>query len=176
MSTATREIEKHAGTKRSLVSYHFKNKEEFWKVCMKTLFSRFKKAMRKKLKREHSGKNKTRLNLFISQFLLANAFVPEVGQILADEFRREGWRQKWLLDNYYREFFWIISQVYLQEQRRTHISGLSLTQFYYLIVGTMSIHSQAITHEILTGEDPNQSTHLLELSSVLTNMLKTSID
>ena len=96
--------------------------------------------------------------------------------MLADEFRREGWRQRWLLENYYREFFWIISQVYLQEKRRTHISGLSLTQFYYLIVGTMSIHSQAITHEILTGEDPSQSTHLIELSSVLTNMLKTSID
>ena len=176
MSTATREIEKNAGAKRSLISYHFKNKEEFWKSCMRALFSRFKREMQEKSKQEYGMERKTRLNLLVGKFLRANASVPEVGQVLADEFRREGWRQRWLLENYYREFFWIISQVYLQEQRRTHISGLSLTHFYYLIVGTMSIHSQAITHEILTGEDPNQSTHLLELSSVLTNILKTSID
>ena len=176
MSTSTREIEKHAGTKRSLVSYHFKNKEEFWKTCMKALFSRFKEKMAERSNQEHGLENKTRLNSLISQFLLASAYAPEVGQVLADEFRREGWRQRWLLDNYYREFFWIITQVYLQERRRTQIADISLTQFYYLILGTMSIHSQAITHKNLTGDDPHEDTQLLEFSFMLTNMLKTSVD
>ena len=176
ISTATREIEKQAGTKRSLVSYHFKSKDEFWKTCMKTLFSRFKKAMHKKSKKECDEKNRSRLNFFISQFLLANASVPEVSQILTDEFRRESWRQQWLLDNYYKDFFWVITQIYLQERRRHQISNISLTQFYYLLIGTMSIHSQAITHKILTREDPNQGNQLIELSSILTNMLKTSVD
>ena len=175
-ATATREIEKHAGTKRSLISYHFKNKEEFWKNCMEALFSRFKTKMQERSQKKRYVGSKSRLTLFISQFLLANAHTPEVAKVLADEFRRESWRQRWLIENYYRDFFWLITLVYEQECRRSQISNISLTQFYYLILGTMSIHSQAITHKILTGDDPSEDTQIYTFSSILTDMITTSVD
>ena len=176
LATATREIEKHAGTKRSLISYHFKNKEQFWKVCMGALFVRFKTRMQERLRQKHDLGNKSHLNLFINQFLLASAHVPEVGNVLADEFRRESWRQRWILENYYRDFFWLISQVYKREFGRSQISNISLNQFYYLILCTMSIHSQAITHKILTGEDPSEAAQIHTFSFMLSDMMKNSVD
>ncbi len=176
LATATREIEKHAGTKRSLISYHFKSKEEFWKICMEVLFLRFKTGMQERSPQKYGLGNKSHLNLFIRQFLMTSAQVPEVGNVLADEFRRESWRQHWLIENYYRDFFWLISEVYKRESRHSQISNISLNQFYYLILGTMSIYSQATTHKILTGNDPSEDAQIRIFSFMLTGMMTTPVD
>jgi len=173
-STSTREVEKHAGVKRSLVSYHFKNKEEFWRICITALFSRFTEQFLSHHTSSALTDSQERLSILVSKFIQTSSVIPEVGQILADESRQKTWRLQWIVQNYYKDFFWTIEQVYLQRRRRNQFSKVSLSQFYYLLISSMNIYSQSIAHEMITGKDPHQENSIRAFSSLLINCLEST--
>ncbi len=173
-STSTREVEKHAGVKRSLISYHFKNKEEFWKICITALFARFTKQFLSRGESSSVADNQERLSILVNKFMQTSSAIPEVGQILADESRKNTWRLRWIVKNHYNDFFWTIEQIYLQGRRRNQFSTVSLNQFYYLLISSINVYSQSIAHEMITGEDPHQENSVRAFSSLLINCLEST--
>ena len=173
-STSTREVEKHAGVKRSLISYHFKNKEEFWKICITALFSCFTKQFLNRNASSAVTDSQERLSVMVSRFMQTSSAIPEVGQILADESRKNSWRLQWIVQNHYKDFFWTIEQIYLQGRRRNQFSKVSLNQFYYLLISSINVYSQSVAHQMITGENPHQENSVRAFSSLLINCLESA--
>lgn len=157
-ATSTRQIETQAGVQRNLMSYHFGSKEAFWKECMRRLFKRMTTKLEPAVTQSRDIEPAERIRFLIRQFVRASAANPEINRIMFDEGRRNDWRLAWIVENYGRDFYQAVSQVYEQGRRENAVAHIPLIQFYYILVSSASIFSMAPECLLLSGEDPHSDT------------------
>ncbi len=151
--TSTRQIETQAGVQRNLMTYHFGSKEEFWKACTERVYERMRGFLGPAFTQSKDIEPGERVRFLIRRYVRASAAVPEFARIMFDEGRGNSWRLKWLVDQYTREFYETVADLFDDGRKRHMIPDIPLTNFYYLLVGSASIFSMATECDLLTGED-----------------------
>ena len=172
-ATSTRQVETQAGVKRNLISYHFGNKEEFWKACMTELFQKMMGELQPAIERSPDSDPYERIRFMIRRFVLANAAHPGINRIMFDVSRNNSWQLEWIVDHYGRGFYKMVLDLFNEGQNQHILPDLSPAQFYYLLIGSTAMFSMAAECQLLTGEDPiNQSmveAHADAVATLLTN-------
>ncbi len=152
-ATSTRQIETRAGVQRNLMTYHFGSKEEFWKACMVRLNERMRKRLAPAIAQSKDIEPGERIRFLIRRYIRASAAVPEIARIMFDEGRSNGWRLEWLVDNYIREFYDTIGQLFEDGRSSKAIPDIPLINFYYLLAAGGAIFSMSAECKLLTGKD-----------------------
>ena len=172
-ATSTRQIETRAGVQRNLMTYHFQNKEEFWKACIERLFARMQSELGPVLAQSKDIEPGERIRFLIRRFVRASATVPEIARIMFDEGRCNGWRLKWLVDTFSRNYFEIIAKLVDDAKKNHAIQNIPLTNFYYLLVGSTSLFSMTAECQLLTGEN-TLSDHMVDAHADIMAQLLTT--
>ncbi len=152
-ATSTRQVQTAAGVQRNLITYHFGNKEAFWKACVTELFARINAVMGPAMQQARDIEPGERMRFVIRQFVRVSAAHPEMTRIMFDEGRCGDWRLYWIIDNHVSSFFDLVTRLH-EESKPRHRLDISLTQFYYIIVGSAAVFAMAPECRQLTGEDP----------------------
>lgn len=153
-ATSTRQVQKAAGVQRNLITYHFGSKEAFWKACAAELFSKIVGAINPAMTQARDIEPGERIRFLIRQFVRASAAHPEITRIMFDEGRSDSWRLGWIIDNHVRGFYQTVAELHAQGSRESTIPPVSVTQFYYALVGSAAVFAMAPECRQLTGEDP----------------------
>ncbi len=151
--TSTRQIEARAEVQRNLMTYHFGSKEEFWKACVAQLYGRMRSILGPAIVQSKDIEPGERVRFLIRRYVRASAEVPEIARIMFDEGRCNGWRLKWLVENYSGAFFETVSTLFADGRKRHVVPDIPLTHFYYLLVGSASMFSMTAECELLTGQN-----------------------
>ncbi len=152
-ATSTRQVETHAGVRRNLMTYHFGNKEEFWKQAMLRLADRMRSTLAPAIAQSRDIEPDERIRFLIRRYVRASSTFPEMARIMFDEGRCNSWRLQWLVDNCSRGFFNAVRQLFQDGRDFKVIPDIPLTNFYYLLVGSATIFSMSNECELLTGEN-----------------------
>ncbi|MEM7017329.1 MAG: TetR/AcrR family transcriptional regulator [Pseudomonadota bacterium] len=157
-AVSTRQIETHAAVQRNLVTYHFSNKEEFWKACVAKVFRQIATTMQPAITQSKDIEPAERIRFLIRQFVRASAANPAVARIMFDEGRCNDWRLEWLVENYGRGFYQTVARLFNDGQQHDVLPDISLPQFYYALVSSAAIFAMAPECHLLSGQDPNTET------------------
>ncbi|MCG8440626.1 MAG: TetR/AcrR family transcriptional regulator [Caulobacterales bacterium] len=152
-ATSTRQVEARAGVQRNLMTYHFGSKEEFWKACMVRLNERMTAMIAPAVSQSTDIEPAERIRFLIRRFVRASAAAPEIGRIMFDEGRCNGWRLKWLVDEFNRDFFKTVGALYEDGRERGVIPDIPLVNFYYFLVGSSALFSMSAECELMTGQN-----------------------
>ncbi len=155
-ATTTRNVEMQAGVQRNLISYHFGNKEEFWKVCVNDLFDRFGATLVPALSQARDIEPGERIRFLIRQFVRSSAAFPEVMRIMFDEGRCDDWRLEWIVEHYTRDFQTTVQELFDDGRALGLIPELSVMQFYYLLVSSGAMFAMAPEYQLLSGDKPGE--------------------
>ena len=153
-ATSTRQVQTAAGVQRNLITYHFGSKEAFWKACAGELFGKIVGTITPAITRARDIEPGERIRFLVRQFVRASAAHPEIARIMFDEGRSDSWRLRWIIDNYVRGFYQTVAELHEQGSREGAIPDVSVTQFYYALVGSAAVFAMAPECRELTGEDP----------------------
>ena len=170
-ATSTRNIETHAEVQRNLINYHFDNKKEFWKACVRELFNGFNRNLRPAIGQANDIEPGERIRFLIRQFVRASAAHPEISRIMFDEGRCDDWRLKWLVDHFSRDFHRYVTQLYKDSKQRNVTPELSAPQFYYLLVSSSIMFAMAPERQLLFGADANQEALIDAQAESMANLL-----
>jgi len=151
---STRQIEAEAKVHRNLISYHFGNKDEFWKACMEHLFRLFIGTTLQKILSIRYEQPGQRLRELIKRYIRASAEHPEIHQIFVEEGKRDDWRLQWLVDNYAREFYSAVVNLYEEASKNRIAPEIGPVGFFYVLTGSSAVFSLAPECRQLTGLDP----------------------
>ncbi len=154
-ATTTRSVEGQAGVQRNLISYHFGNKENFWKACVVDLFDRFTEFNAVAFSRARDIEPGERIRFLIRQFVRASAAYPEVMRIMFDEGRSNEWRLAWLVEHYTRDFYNTVCELFAAGRSSGTVAGLTVMQFYYLLVSSGAMFAMSPEYQMLAGEAPD---------------------
>ncbi len=168
-ATSTRQVQEAAGVQRNLITYHFGSKEAFWKACMSELFGHMTRLLRPAIVQSKDIEPGERIRFLIRRFIRASAEWPESTRIMFDEGRCDDWRLEWLVQHYVRPFFDTVTDVY--EAGNLGRSGLSVIQFYYLLVSSASVFAMAPEYRLLSGKDPFKEDAIDEQAHVMAMLL-----
>lgn len=96
--TNFREITQRCGADRPLILYHFKSKENLWKLAMERVEQRFTQHFESGYQpaSQTLTDDRARIGYLMSSFIDALIAVPAYGQILLREGSSEGPRMEWL--------------------------------------------------------------------------------
>ncbi|MEM9104716.1 MAG: TetR family transcriptional regulator [Pseudomonadota bacterium] len=150
-ATSTRQIETTAGVQRSLMTYHFNSKEEFWKACMRVLNQKMADILAPAISQASDIELGERIRFLTRRFIRASAMVPEVCRIMFDEGRNPSWRLEWLVDEYARGFYAAVSALFDEGREAGLVADIPNINFYYLLVGSAAVFSMSAECERLTG-------------------------
>ncbi len=153
-ATSTRQVQTAADVQRNLITYHFGSKEDFWKACVAELFGQFSGTMAPAVTQARDIEPGERIRFLIRQFVRASAAHPEVTRIMFDEGRTDSWRLGWIIDEYVQSFYRLVAELYEQGSKEGMIPDISVTRFYYALVGSAAVFAMAPECRRLTGEDP----------------------
>lgn len=95
-----REITARSGAKRSLVLYHFRNKEILWQEAMLKLASRAGAAYTKRYQPDSCSNDRERVAHSLECFLDALIEVPEYGRVFLREGSTDSDRMQWLATSF----------------------------------------------------------------------------
>jgi len=151
---STRQIETEAKVQRNLIIYHFGSKDDFWKACMEHIFHPFIGTTLPTILSIQHGKPEQRLRELIKLYIRASAKHPEIHQIFVEEGKRDDWRLKWLVDNYAREFYSAVVDLYEQARQHRLAPDIGPVEFFYVLTGSSAVFSLAPECRQLTGMDP----------------------
>ena len=155
-ATSTRKVETSAGVQRNLISYHFGNKEAFWKACVSELFLRGRETLAPAFRQSKDVAPSERVRFLIRQLVRLGAAHPEIMRIMFDEGRRDDWRLEWLIERFTRDFYQQVADLYGEGRARGVIPELGATRFYYLLLSSGAIFAMAPECRRLSGEDPGE--------------------
>jgi AcrR family transcriptional regulator len=153
-ATSTRQVQTAAGVQRNLITYHFGSKEAFWKACVAELFGEMVETISPAMTQARDIEPGERIRFLIRRFVRASAAHPEITRIMFDEGRTDSWRLGWIIDNYVRQFHQTVAALHEQGAREGTIPALSVSQFYYALVGSAAVFAMAPECRQLTGEEP----------------------
>lgn len=96
--TNFREITQRCGADRPLILYHFKSKENLWKVAVELVEKRFTRKFESNYQpqKQTLADDKARIRYLMSTYIDALIAIPAYGQILLREGSSEGPRMEWL--------------------------------------------------------------------------------
>ncbi|MFT5033123.1 MAG: AcrR family transcriptional regulator [Bacteroidia bacterium] len=96
--TNFREITQRCGADRPLILYHFKSKENLWKVAVELVEKRFTRQFESNYQpqKQTLADDKARIRYLMSTYIDALIAIPAYGQILLREGSSEGPRMEWL--------------------------------------------------------------------------------
>ena len=97
-----RDIETRAGVQRSLINYHFGNKQEMWKAAARSMIASLTEytALREELAQDLSTRE--RLAYSIRSYVRYASEHPELNRMMVQESNRDTWRMTLLLDELVR--------------------------------------------------------------------------
>lgn len=170
-ATSTRNVEAHAGVQRNLISYHFGNKEEFWKACVRDLFERAGRNLTPVLDQAKDIEPAERNRFLIRQFVRTSASHPEIMRIMFDEGRRDDWRLAWIVEHFTGSFHATVSRLFDELSEVGAIPALSATRFYYALVSSAAIFAMAPECRLLTGEDPYDEALINDHANAIAQLL-----
>jgi len=151
---STRQIEAEAKVHRNLIRYHFGSKDEFWKACMEHIFQAFIGTTLPRILSVQHAEPEQRLRELIKHYIRASAEHPEIHQIFVEEGKRDDWRLQWLVDNYAREFYSTVVNLYEQARQHGMTPDIGPVGFFYILTGSSAVFSMAPECRQLSGTDP----------------------
>lgn len=168
---STRQIEAEAGVHRNLITYHFGNKDEFWKACMSHLLDPLVEELQRVVQATQRTGSGLRLRVLIEQYLRVSGAHPEVNQILVEEGKRDDWRLKWIVENYVSGFYEMAVGLYAEAKQLGLAPDIGPIGFYYVLTGSSAIFSMAPECRQLTGRDPRSDDLVADYAASVAKLL-----
>lgn len=150
--TNFREITALCGAQRSLILYHFQNKETLWQAAAEEIERRFNAAFDSVYTEQEHTSDRDTARYALSCFLDALCEVPEYGQIYLREGATEGPRMEWLSRHFAPRKALAVSYQDATIQNRVHTSILrdilACTLVAFVTLGPLLERSRTVA----TGE------------------------
>lgn len=171
-----RDITAVTGTKRPLILYHFKSKEELWQCAMRHIVKVFDAAMSACPVPGPEASDRERIENVLRNFLVALSKVPQFGQVLLREGVAEGPRLDWIIRNFVPAVtvhFRLSDQALNERTRQTMVrhvvlgSTLFATALAPLLEGSLAVASRQES----AGLYPLSEQRREELIAILTNLI-----
>lgn len=151
----TREIAARAGVTQPLLNYHFRSKEELWRVAVDRLFTELSRALEARLDGLRGVDELTTMRLLVREFILFSASHPQVHRIITQECKTDGARMDWLVEHHIRPLYETTARRLGQLLEQGLLPDIPVEHLYYIITGagpTMFVLGPECRR--LTGVDP----------------------
>jgi TetR/AcrR family transcriptional regulator len=151
----TREIARLAGVTQPLLNYHFRSKDELWRVAVDGLFAELSGALAARLDGLRGVDEVTTMRLLVREFVLFSASHPQVHRIITQECKTDGPRMDWLVERHIRPLYETTAQRLGHLLEQGLLPDIPVEHLYYIITGagpTMFVLGPECRR--LTGVDP----------------------
>lgn len=166
---SVRELEAAAGVQRNLLSYHFGDKDRFWKAVADDIYGLMKSEFQQRTAIMHEISSRDVLALIVRFYVQFHARHPELSRLMAQEATQHSWRIQYLIDEHIRP-----STIEMEKLVR-EAKGLDRDAFihwyYIMISSTSTIFSFAAECQDLFGVDPCDDKMVAAHAEMLVNML-----
>jgi len=103
--TSTRDIADRAGVHHPLITYHFKNKDQLWRVATGRIFREFNISLVKAMAEVPDIEPKAKAEAFIRTYLHYSRSQPALHRIILQEANCQSDRLEWLVENHLKPLF-----------------------------------------------------------------------
>jgi TetR/AcrR family transcriptional regulator len=150
-----RHIAERAGVTQPLVNYHFRSKDELWRVAMDRVFARLREALEAREAGLRGVDEITIAKLIVREFITFSAANPELHRIITQECKTEGSRLDWLVDNHIRPLYDATTEVLQRLVDAGRIAPIPVAHLYYILTGAgATMFVLAPECQRLSGVDP----------------------
>lgn len=95
-------IEQSSGTKRGLVTYHFGDKEQLWRLVADHVFAQLSQLSSEETAAIRSLAVEAQVRAHLTHFIIQSARHPEVSRLIIQEGKASTWRLEYLVDTHIR--------------------------------------------------------------------------
>lgn len=152
---STREIAARAGVSQPSLTYHFRTKDDLWRVAVSGLFTRLNETLLARIDGLRGVDMVTTAKLVIRDFIEFSAANPQLHRIITQESKAEGERIDWLVDEHIRPLYEAATGLFERLVAEGAVPDIPPPFLYYLLTGagpTIFVHAPECRR--LTGFDP----------------------
>jgi AcrR family transcriptional regulator len=103
--TSTRDIAERAGVHHPLITYHFNNKDQLWRVATDRIFREFNVSLAKAMAEVSEVGARARAQAFVRTYLRYSRTQPALHKIILQEASQRSERLEWLSDRHLKPLF-----------------------------------------------------------------------
>ena len=151
----TRDIAARAGVTQPLLNYHFRSKDDLWRVAVDGLFAELSDVMAARLDGLRGVDEVTTMRLLVREFIMFSASHPQVHRIITQECKTDGPRMDWLVERHIRPLYETTARRLGVLVEQGLMPDIPVEHLYYIITGagpTMFVLAPECRR--LTGVDP----------------------
>jgi AcrR family transcriptional regulator len=130
-----RDIARHAGVTQPLVNYHFRSKDELWRVAIDRLFARLREALEGRVAGLRGVDEITTAKLMVREFITFSAANPQLHRIITQECKVEGARLDWLVETHVRPLYDATTELLQRLVDAGHLAPIPVAHLYYILTG-----------------------------------------
>jgi len=159
-AASTREIASRADANQGLITYHFRTKDELWRVAADRVFGMLRATLAERLAQFDSDDTRAFAREAIREYVRFSAAHPELFRLMVDEGKSSEGRMQWLVDTHLKPLY----EGFLQfgESFGPGTDESLFPHAYYVLAGAGSlIFAAAPECRRLTGLSP-QTTRAVE--------------
>ncbi len=166
---SVRELETAAGVQRNLLSYHFGDKDQFWKAVADDIYGLMKSEFQQRTAIMHEISSREILAFIVRFYVHFHAKHPELSRLMAQEATQHSWRIQYLIDEHIRPS---TSEMEKLVREARGLDREAFIHWYYIMISsTSTIFSFAAECQDLFGVDPCEDRMVEAHAEMLVNML-----
>lgn len=160
---STRTVAAKAKVQHPALTYYFDSKEGLWRAVMTMLNERFASMYRQRLDGLRGVDSVTTLRLIMEDFIRFSAANPEFHRLMTHEAGRGGERMNWLVDNFTKDFFKLLTGLIRSAQQQGRFVEGDPYHVAYLFIGAVT-RTFMLAAEIkrISGRSPLSSAYIDE--------------
>lgn len=135
---STRAVATKAGVQHPALTYYFETKEGLWRAVMTMLNERFSGMYRARLHGLRGVDTTTTLRLIMEDFIRFSAENPQFHRLMAYEAGKGGERLDWLIDQFARDFFKLLTDMIRAAQKERRFVEGDPYHVAYLFIGAVT--------------------------------------
>lgn len=165
-------LAKELGIAPSLLSYHFKSKEELWKSALNLVGGEIYKELTDMFKVLDGVDGLEQLRLYCRKIVLISAKYPEFQQIVVQEVFSESERSEWLIEELLRPIFGFMNKILKEERAKGTIKNIPDANLMSFIIGSITtLFSRSFQMKKLYNVDSFEEKEVEQHAVFITDLL-----
>lgn len=165
-------LAKETGVAPSLMSYHFKNKEQLWKSALSLVGEEIYKELEDMFKVIQDLEGLEQLRLYCRKIVFISAKYPEFQQIVVQEVFSESNRSEWLIEELLRPIFAFMNRILKEERAKGNIKDIPDAHLTSFIIGSITtLFSRSFQMKKLYGIDSFEEEHVEQHAAFICDLI-----